>query len=147
MGGERGEVLFDGLLVPDIDKHLVEYRHPRGVVGGDGEAVGEHQRQYAHSLHGNRFATRVGAGDQEGLIGVAQREGERYDGLAVAVLLQPMEEEGRVAAIPQVNDAFGVQRRHHRVQFVRQLGLGLQQIQHAEDTHILAQWVELAPEA
>ena len=62
---EGGQALLDGLLVPDVCKHLLEHRQLRAQVRGDLQARLGHEGKQAHGFQGHRLAAGVGAGDNQ----------------------------------------------------------------------------------
>jgi hypothetical protein len=64
--GEGGEALLDALLVADVGEDLLEHRHRRALRRRDVHPRLGHQLEEAHRLEGDRLASRVGAGDDQG---------------------------------------------------------------------------------
>ena len=78
VGGKCREILFDGLVIPDIRKHSVEYRK-LGPVGGNRNAGLRHQRQQSQSLERDSLASGVRSGDDELSLVLFQLDACRHD--------------------------------------------------------------------
>src|SRR4030067_129192 len=67
MGGEVGEVLLDGLLVPDVREDLREDADRRARCGRDVQPRLRHQREQADHLEGDGLAAGVRPGEDHRL--------------------------------------------------------------------------------
>ena len=80
------EVVFDALLVADIDEDTLEDARARALVQRDRDAALEHVLQQSDGLQADGFPSGVGAGDDEQSAVAIEGEVERDDlfvGLAV----------------------------------------------------------------
>ena len=60
-----GKLVFNALVITYVWKYCVEDADFRGVVARDKKAALNHHLQQPHRLHGDAFAPRVGAADDE----------------------------------------------------------------------------------
>ena len=78
VGGERGEILLDGLIVADVGEDGIEDGQV-GAVSGDWDTGLRHQREQAQRFQGHGFAAGVGAGDDELAAVVFEFDGDGND--------------------------------------------------------------------
>ena len=72
VGGEGGQGLGDGLLIPDIGQHTGDDPYGRVIFCRDMEATLGHQGDQAQGLQGNRLSSGVWAGDNQGIESLPQ---------------------------------------------------------------------------
>ena len=72
MGGEGGQGLGNGLLIPDVREHPAEDPHRAVRLGRDVQPTLGHQCNEAQGLEGHRLAAGVGTGDDQGVEPVSQ---------------------------------------------------------------------------
>ena len=98
MGGEGGQGLGDGLLVPDVRQDPVEDPDGAAVGGGDVQTALSHQREKPDGLQGHGLAAGVGAGDDQGIEAVPQGQVVGHSGLLV--------QQG-MPGVPEADEASG----------------------------------------
>ncbi len=84
MAGVGAQVVFDALLVADVDEDAAEDAGARVFADGDGQSALHHVLDEAHGLQAHRLASGVGAGDDEDALAAVQFDVERHGLLAVA---------------------------------------------------------------
>ena len=77
MTGERRQRLGDGLLVADVREHVAKDRQARARLCRDVQPALVHEGQQAQGAQRDGLAARVGAGDDEGRVAVAEAQVDR----------------------------------------------------------------------
>ena len=125
-GAVGGEVVLQGLVVPDGHHNSVKNRKFRGFRGGDEHSPLEHILKEAHRLQAHTLAAGIGTGDQEDALLRGEGDGEGHDGL---FLLAKTLFQQRVAGLAKAQfSAFG-QHRHPGNIVQGHVGLGHDEIQ------------------
>ena len=83
MGGEGGQVLGDGLLIPDIGQYPVKDLHPAVSRHRDVKAALGHQNQQSQCFQRHRLAAGVRAGDHQRVKVLPQTQVVPYGGIPV----------------------------------------------------------------
>ena len=143
VAGIGAEVVFDTLLVADVDEEVVE--DARCAVGmyGDGEAALQHILQQTHSFQTDRLAASVGSRDEKDALAIFQLDVEGYD--FAAVLAERLIEQGVLGNSPiqcGILDEFG----HAGLHLLRPDGCGAQKINLREKLQRTQNLVHVRPD-
>ena len=127
VGGEGGQALGDGLLVPHVGQHPVEHPDAAVVPHRDVEAALGHEGEQADGLEGDGLAAGVGAGDHQGVEVLPQHQvvGHR--------LVRIQQGVAGLAQVEALLRDFGRAGAHP----VGQLGLGEDHVQEDEQAVVL----------
>ena len=143
------KVVFQALLVADIQENIFEDAG-FGIVGaGNEQAHLQHELHEAHGFQGHGFAARVGAGnDEDALLGV-QLQVERYHfaGVAaVALVLGKSQLEQRVTHLLPLQQGLVVQQRQAAIERNRQPRFGPNEVNQPEVGIRLPQIGQVGPQ-
>ena len=129
MRGERGQALLDALLVTDIGVNMLKQADFRLLVRRDMQAAGSHERQQTEGFERNRLAAGVRAGDDEGVVIIADGDVDRH---RLVLIEQRMARAKQLAAAAVLN-------KHRRtgVHVERQLGTRKDEVQRGQRIVVL----------
>src|SRR5438128_2672946 len=131
---ERGEVLGDGLVIPDDREDVVEHGQARALVGGHVAADLGHERLNRERLERDRLAPGVRPGDDEQrAIGT---ELEVHRDHRAARVLPALGEQERVAGGAKRDGPSGVDRRRRRAHALGGLGSREDPVELADRAHV-----------
>ena len=129
-GAVGGEVVVDGLVVPDGYHYAAEDRELRGFRRGDEHTPLEHILEQAHGLEAHGFAARVGAGNHQNVLLRGEVYGEGDD---LLVLLAQVALQDGVAGFAEAQAAFFRDDRHPGHEVQGNIGLGHYKVQFADE--------------
>ena len=73
------QVVFDALLVADVDEYLLEDACPRTVCRRDRKTTLQHVLQESYRLEADALAARIRATNDEDALPFCQSDGERHN--------------------------------------------------------------------
>ena len=129
MRGERGQALLDALLVTDIGVNMLKQADFRLLVRRNMQAASSHERQQTEGFERNRLAAGVRAGDDEGVVIIADGDVDRH---GLVLIEQRMARAKQLAAAAVLN-------KHRRtgVHVERQLGTRKDEVQRGQRIVVL----------